>query len=404
MSFLRLMLQAGARHRWRSWLALAMLVALVVGLVLAGASTARRTATAFPRFEAAHGYDAFFYSLQPGAPGRVPAGGRVGDAAPAPAVGAPTCACRPINGNDFSIDEVPPARLTTVVKLVSGRLPDQSDPDQVLASYNLEPFGVHLGSVLRVPLAASSQRAAVDEQRQPDPHGSDRHPARGRLLGLRVRVPDDVEPARPTTSTPRAASAGSTTRGPSCSTSTCSACATAPPASPASRPRCRPGGPLRHRPRRTGQLDRHLHRPPGGRVVDPHRPGRPGRHPRPGPGAGSPDRSGGRGLPRPGRARRHPAPAVHAHHGPHAGGRPRRSCRRRAPGGVALLLRPRRRGETRRPDAGLRLRRPAVGRRCRGGGRRPCWRWVCGPRSVRHTGLAATTTTRSCGRRASSRS
>ena len=60
--FLRLMLRAGARHRWRSWLALALLTAVVVGLVLAGAATARRTATAFPRFEAAHGYDAFFYS------------------------------------------------------------------------------------------------------------------------------------------------------------------------------------------------------------------------------------------------------------------------------------------------------------------------------------------------------
>ena len=79
----------------------------------------------------------------------------------APAVGAPTCACHPINPNDFSIDEVPPAQLTQVVKLVSGRLPDQSDADQVLASYNLEPLGVHIGSVLHVPLAGSSQRAQV---------------------------------------------------------------------------------------------------------------------------------------------------------------------------------------------------------------------------------------------------
>ena len=161
MPFLRLMLRAGARHRWRSWLALTLLTALVVGLVLAGAATARRTATAFPRFEAAHGYDAFFYSVDP-----VPRVASLPEVASvtrllAPAVGAPTCACRPINVNDFSIDEVPPAQLTQVVKLVSGRLPDQSDPDQVLASYNLEPLGVHIGSVLRVPLAASSQRAAV---------------------------------------------------------------------------------------------------------------------------------------------------------------------------------------------------------------------------------------------------
>ncbi len=161
MPFLRLMLRAGARHRWRSWLALTLVTAVVVGLVLAGAATARRTATAFPRFEAAHGYDAFFYSVDP-----VPRVASLPEVASvtrllAPAVGAPRCACHPISANEFSIDEIPPAQLTQVVKLVSGRLPDQSDPDQVLASYNLEPFGVHIGSVVRVPLAASSQRAAV---------------------------------------------------------------------------------------------------------------------------------------------------------------------------------------------------------------------------------------------------
>ena len=112
MPFLRLMLRAGARHRWRSWLALTLLTAVVVGLVLAGAATARRTATAFPRFEAAHGYDAFFYSVDP-----VPRVASLPEVASvtrllAPAVGAPRCACHPISANDFSIDEVPPAQLT----------------------------------------------------------------------------------------------------------------------------------------------------------------------------------------------------------------------------------------------------------------------------------------------------
>ena len=161
MSFLRLMLQAGARHRWRSWLALTLLTAVVVGLVLTGAATARRTATAFPRFEAAHGYDAFFYSAGP-----VPRVASLPEVTSvtrivAPAVGVPTCACRPINANEFSLEEVPPSQLNQAVKLVSGRLPDQSDPDQVLASYDLEPLGVHIGSVVRIGLAAPSQRAAV---------------------------------------------------------------------------------------------------------------------------------------------------------------------------------------------------------------------------------------------------
>jgi ABC-type lipoprotein release transport system permease subunit len=172
VSFLRLMLQAGARQRWRSWLALTLLTAIVVGLVLAGAATARRTATAFPRFEAAHGYDAFFYSA--GALPRVASLPGVASATRVrvPGSGAPVCAaCRPIDVNGFSLDEVPPTGLARMVKLVSGRLPDESRPDEVLASDNLQPFGVHVGSVLRVPLVAKSQRAAVLDNEDITPAG-----------------------------------------------------------------------------------------------------------------------------------------------------------------------------------------------------------------------------------------
>ena len=59
------------------------------------------------------------------------------------------------------------------------------------------------------------------EQRQPHPHRSDRHPARGRLLGRPSSSSRRRRARPPTTSTPRAASPGSTTRGPSSSTSTC---------------------------------------------------------------------------------------------------------------------------------------------------------------------------------------
>jgi ABC-type lipoprotein release transport system permease subunit len=162
VAFLRLMLQTGARQRWRSWLALTLLTALVVGLVLAGASTSRRTATAFQRFEAAHGYDAFFYSANPVPDaGALPKVASVTDVR-SPIGGTPTCAgCRPIDLTDFSLDEVPPKDLTHMVKLVSGRLPDQSRPDEILASTDLQQFGLHVGSVLHVPLAAASQRAGV---------------------------------------------------------------------------------------------------------------------------------------------------------------------------------------------------------------------------------------------------
>lgn len=162
MSFLGMMLRTGLRHRWRSWLALSLLIALVVGLVLAGAQTARRTATAFPRYEAAHGYDIFAYSVNPlPHPKSLP--GVTATVHLQSTGGSPTCSsCTgQINSNDFTIQEVPPAQLTQLVKLESGRLPDQSDPTQVLASQNLAALGVRVGTVLHVPLVSTEQRSAV---------------------------------------------------------------------------------------------------------------------------------------------------------------------------------------------------------------------------------------------------
>ena len=65
MGTLKLVLRAELRRRWRSWLALAALVALVGGLVLAAAAAGRRTASAFPRFVGTYGFDAAVYSNQP---------------------------------------------------------------------------------------------------------------------------------------------------------------------------------------------------------------------------------------------------------------------------------------------------------------------------------------------------
>ena len=162
MAFLGLMLATGLRHRWKSWLALSLLVALVVGLVLAGVQTARRTATAFPQFEAAHGYDSFAYAVSPIRTDALP--GVVGTVhIRSTGGGIPSCdSCTTqVNSNDFSIQEVAPAQLTDLVKLESGRLPDQSDAGQVLASESLEPLGVHIGTVFHIPLDSSAQRAAV---------------------------------------------------------------------------------------------------------------------------------------------------------------------------------------------------------------------------------------------------
>jgi FtsX-like permease family len=160
---LGMLLRAMFRHRWRSWLLLSLLVALVSGLVLASAATGRRTASAFPRFKAAHGYDAFLFTLTPKP--KIAARPEVASATPVGAVGigTPTCACsRPIADSDVGVFEVAPKDLPRVVKLVAGRMPDQSDPYQVLASFSLQQdAGMHVGTVIRVPLYAASQRAAV---------------------------------------------------------------------------------------------------------------------------------------------------------------------------------------------------------------------------------------------------
>jgi hypothetical protein len=42
--------RAELQHRWRSWLALTVLVTLVGGTVLGAVAAGRRTSSAFPRF------------------------------------------------------------------------------------------------------------------------------------------------------------------------------------------------------------------------------------------------------------------------------------------------------------------------------------------------------------------
>jgi hypothetical protein len=191
-----LLLGARFRHRWRSWLALGLLIALVSGLVLAGVVAARRTATAFPRYLAAHGYDSFVLSSAP-----IPKIATLPGVSSATLVhlitgGTPACACsRPINGSDMSVEEVPPASLPRVVKLVAGRMPDQSDPDQVLASFTLaQDAGVNVGTAIRIPLYAPSQGRAVLR-------GASVRPA-GPVITVRVVGIEASENEFPSTGTP----------------------------------------------------------------------------------------------------------------------------------------------------------------------------------------------------------
>ena len=149
-------LRAKLRHRWRSWLAIAILISVVGGLVAAATAAGRRTESAFPQFVATHGFDAAVYSTHPVSKiARLPEVtsviGVVG-----PNNGQPTCDCtHPINPSDIGV-VVPSRRVGSVFKLVSGHLPDPSSADEVLASFTLQKdAGLHLGSVIDLPFYLS---------------------------------------------------------------------------------------------------------------------------------------------------------------------------------------------------------------------------------------------------------
>jgi len=173
--------RAELRRRWRSWLAIALLISVVGGFVLAAAAAGRRTESAFPQFVAAHGFDAVVYANRPvprvaKLPGVVSVTELV-----TPFNGQPSCDCKhPINQANISVVVLSP-KSGPPFNLVSGHVPDPSDPNQVLASFTLQQdFGVRLGTVIHIPLYAASQFAAVNNAIGAGP------PPRGPTVALHV--------------------------------------------------------------------------------------------------------------------------------------------------------------------------------------------------------------------------
>ena len=390
--------RAKLRHRWRSWLAMAVLVSVVGGLVLAAIAAGRRTEAAFPQFVAAHGFDSDEYATRPvpkvaELPGVTSATELV-----SPYSGQPTCACtHPINPTDFGVIYSPPARRSPF-KLVSGRMPDPSSPDQVLASFTLQQdYGVHLGSVIRVPFYAPSQASAYN-----DATGAEPKP-KGPTVDLHVVGFEASEFEFPSGTTPSydlfTTAAFARTVIPRTSAGYVYLVRLRDGAGchlPIQR-----GSALLERRRTTGwsgrgrggsRHRRRLYPPPGHRVVDPRHPGRARRSGGRGPGPGPPEQGRERGLPDHGRPRRRSASAGGARHGPDPGGG---ACRRRRRGGrghPALADRPPRRGAHRRELDGVRLRCA----RCSCSVASPRWpwcsSWACGPPCGRRSHGGPTTT------------
>jgi hypothetical protein len=189
--------KAQLRRRWRSWLAITFLISLVSGVVMAAIAAGHRTDSAIPRFVSAHGFDAEIYSNRP-APGiaRLPG---VTSVTPAisPDNGSPKCDCtHPIGLSNFGVAALETGR-NAVFNLVSGRLPDPSNPQEVVASYTLQhDEGVQIGSIINVPFYSRSQAAAVNDSNGAAP------PPTGPTVALRVVGFEATEADFPSGTTP----------------------------------------------------------------------------------------------------------------------------------------------------------------------------------------------------------
>jgi putative ABC transport system permease protein len=150
-------------------MAIAVLISVVGGVVLAAATASRRTESAFPDFVSAHGFDAEVYSV-PYVPviARLPGVSSVTDVI-GPDNGAPTCSTctHQFDPDDFGV-AVLTSNARSVFNLVSGHLPDPSKPRQVVASFTLQhDDGVQLGNIIHVPFYAPSQSAAYNSATPP---------------------------------------------------------------------------------------------------------------------------------------------------------------------------------------------------------------------------------------------
>jgi hypothetical protein len=176
------------RRRWLSWTALALLVALVGGTVLAGVSAANRTASAFPSYAKQYGFDAGVFGLVPFPKdfdhithveiaaksdyyfnGNVIAGGQF------------------VPAETTSVVGLPSTNLDNTIKLLSGHLPIGAR--DVLVGYSMQQrFGLHIGSMISVPFYKPSQRHEVLNANSPPPaHGLR---VRFRVVGVEASLID----------------------------------------------------------------------------------------------------------------------------------------------------------------------------------------------------------------------
>ena len=173
MRCIRIMFRTEVRRRLGALVALAVLVALVGGTVLAAASAARRTSSAFPQFVSRYGFDAGIFSTTPSIRSSIAHMSDVRSVSISTfyANGNVFVNGQFLPGSDLAVISLPSPRPGDTVKLIGGRMP--VGPFDALAGFSMQKqFGLHIGSIVTVPLYAPSQRQIVFASNgTPTPHG-----------------------------------------------------------------------------------------------------------------------------------------------------------------------------------------------------------------------------------------
>jgi ABC-type antimicrobial peptide transport system permease subunit len=157
------------RAGWRAWAALAIIVAIAGGAVLAAAAGASRTDSAYPRFLAqSHASDMLVSPANSGVAGYDAALGTLpGVTATAALVGinaVPVGANGALNQDGATAASLDGGfgRTVDTVKLLAGRLPAQNAPREVaVTQIGAQQLNLHVGSVLKM--------AAMDNSPHPRP-------------------------------------------------------------------------------------------------------------------------------------------------------------------------------------------------------------------------------------------
>ena len=203
MGAVGLAFRAECRQRWPSWGAVALLIAVVGGVVMGLAAAGYRTASAYPRFVAAtHGADAEVYDSH-GFGSAVAAVGRLPQVvASAPLTLLP--AVLTVSGYQIADSTVAGSAGTAFgrsfnqAKILAGRLPGLRRADEAMVAFGAGPE-IHLGSVLHLAFYGPGQAGALFAGLGRLPPAPDGPTATVRVVGIEASVGDfGPEAASPT--------------------------------------------------------------------------------------------------------------------------------------------------------------------------------------------------------------